>query len=238
MKILSVFLTIFSNILLIAIFLYIIILIIKNNYLFLIALRNVFRNKRRSLITILAISVGAIAIIMFGGFVNDSFYGLRESTIRSQLGHLQIAKKGFKEFNNSDPINYKLYNFGEVKTAIENDPQLKDKIEGIMAEVNFSGLISTGDTSEVFMARGVDIEIDRVFSSFDVVTNGKKLLKDDKGKALLGTILAKNLGAKMASFLNVPFQERRPPTVSETLSAVSSAIQSAAEKEMEKQKKV
>lgn len=48
----------------------------------------------------------------------------------------------------------------------------------------------------------------------------------------------KTIGARIAGFLNVPFQERRPPTVSETLSAVSSAIQGAAEKEMEKQKKV
>lgn len=47
----------------------------------------------------------------------------------------------------------------------------------------------------------------------------------------------KTIGARIANFLNVPFQERRPSTVSETLSAVSSAIQSAAEKEMEKQKK-
>lgn len=48
----------------------------------------------------------------------------------------------------------------------------------------------------------------------------------------------KTLGARIASFLGVPFQERRPPTVRETLSAVSSAIQNAAEKEMEKQKKL
>ena len=31
----------------------------------------------------------------------------------------------------------------------------------------------------------------------------------------------KTLGARIATFLGVPFQERRPPTVSETLSAVS-----------------
>lgn len=41
----------------------------------------------------------------------------------------------------------------------------------------------------------------------------------------------KNIGARIAIFLGVPFQERRPPTVSETLSAVSSAIQNVAEKE-------
>lgn len=48
----------------------------------------------------------------------------------------------------------------------------------------------------------------------------------------------KNLGARIAGFLGVPFQERRPPTVSETLSAVSSAIQNTAEKEMEKRKEL
>lgn len=44
----------------------------------------------------------------------------------------------------------------------------------------------------------------------------------------------KTTGARIASFLNVPFQERRPPTVSETLSAISSAVQSVTVKEMEK----
>ncbi len=48
----------------------------------------------------------------------------------------------------------------------------------------------------------------------------------------------KTLGAKIATFLGVPFQERRPPTVDETLSAVSSAIQSVAEKEIKKQKNI
>jgi len=45
----------------------------------------------------------------------------------------------------------------------------------------------------------------------------------------------KTLGAKIANFLGVPFQERRPPTVDEILSTVSSAIQDATEKEIEKQ---
>ncbi|OHD13882.1 MAG: hypothetical protein A2086_15185 [Spirochaetes bacterium GWD1_27_9] len=206
MKYLGIFLDIFSNILLAGVFIYLIVLIIKNNYLFLIALRNVFRNKRRSLITILAITVGVLAIILFGGFVNDTFHGFREANIRSQLGHLQIAKKGYKEFNSRDPINYKMYNFQEIKDAILNDPQLKNKIEGIMPEINFSGLISTGDTSEVFMARGIDIESDRIFSSFDTVVKGKKLLKGEKGKVVIGNVLAQNLSAKVGDSLTTMVQ--------------------------------
>jgi hypothetical protein len=46
----------------------------------------------------------------------------------------------------------------------------------------------------------------------------------------------KTLAMRVANFLGVPFQERRPPTVSETLSAVSSAIQNAAKKEIDQRK--
>jgi hypothetical protein len=48
----------------------------------------------------------------------------------------------------------------------------------------------------------------------------------------------KTIAIRVANFLGVPFQERRPPTVSETLSAISSAIQNAAEKEKEKEKEL
>lgn len=46
-------------------------------------------------------------------------------------------------------------------------------------------------------------------------------------------ITERSLGARIANFLNIPFQERRPPTVSETLSAIQQTVQ----KEIEKQKK-
>lgn len=44
-------------------------------------------------------------------------------------------------------------------------------------------------------------------------------------------------GQRIANFLGVPFQEKRPPTVSESLSTIQSAIQNAVQKEIEKQKK-
>ena len=60
-----------------------------------LAIRNVFRNRRRTLITLSAMGLGAAAIIVFGGFVNYIYIGVRESTIRSQVGHIQLYRKGF-----------------------------------------------------------------------------------------------------------------------------------------------
>ena len=55
-----------------------------------IAARSVFRNRRRTVITFLSIIFGWVAIIVFGGFVDYSMWGVREGTIRSSRGHLQI----------------------------------------------------------------------------------------------------------------------------------------------------
>ena len=60
-----------------------------------LAIRNVFRNRRRTVITVAAMGFGAAAIIVFGGFVNSIYLGVRESTIRSQVGHIQLYRKGF-----------------------------------------------------------------------------------------------------------------------------------------------
>ncbi len=176
-------------------------LFIKERYLFSISFRNVFRNPRRSLITITAIAVGVIAIIVFGGYINSQFWGLRESTIRSQTGHFQIYKKGFNEFAVKKPYDYRLVDFKAVTELLQNDPIIGNAIEVIVPEVQFSGLISTGDNSTGFLGRGIDPDSDNIISSFDIMKNGMKLKGDEKGRAVLGAALATTLDAKIGDSL-------------------------------------
>ena len=74
-----------SNVAAAGVLLFLLYLALFDRYTPAIALRNVFRNVRRSTVTIIAIVLGTAAVIVFGGFINDLYYGLRESTIRSQL---------------------------------------------------------------------------------------------------------------------------------------------------------
>jgi len=71
------------------------------------------------------------------------------------------------------------------------------------------------------------------------LNNGKQIPLNSQGSSIIRImgkqiIVEKKIGTKIANFLNIPFQEKRPPTLKETLSVVQSAIQSAAEKEMQK----
>ena len=56
----------------------------------LLAFRNVFRNRRRTLMTLLMVGGGVAGLLLVGGFFAFMFRGLRESTIRNGLGHIQI----------------------------------------------------------------------------------------------------------------------------------------------------
>src|SRR5215469_15217540 len=60
-----------------------------------LAFRNVFRNKRRTTMTLLVVAGGVAGLLLVGGFFSFMFWGLRESTIRNGLGHLQIYNANF-----------------------------------------------------------------------------------------------------------------------------------------------
>ncbi|HIH2672159.1 TPA: ABC transporter permease, partial [Burkholderia cenocepacia] len=57
-----------------------------------LAFRNLLRNRRRSSTTLLAMVVGLTAILLFGGYARDINYGLQTSYVR-QGGHLQIQHR-------------------------------------------------------------------------------------------------------------------------------------------------
>ena len=200
---------IFSDVLLVLIIAGLAVFFFMNRYLFNIAVRNIFRNTRRSIITILAIAIGNIGIIIFGGFISYTYYGLRESTIHSQLGHFQIYKKGYSEYGMVDPMKYKLYNFKEIKQTIMNDEVLKPLVEGVLLEVNFSGLVTAGTNSSSFLGRGVDPDVDRLLSSFDQLKSGNKLVSGDSEVVTTGYLLKKALGANDGDDLTILTQTNK-----------------------------
>ena len=55
-----------------------------------IALRNLSRHRRRTLLSLLVIAAGAVAVILTAGFIRFSFDGLREALIHGGLGHLEL----------------------------------------------------------------------------------------------------------------------------------------------------
>jgi putative ABC transport system permease protein len=157
-----------------------------------LALRNVFRNRRRTLITLAAMGFGAAAIIVFGGFVNAIYWGVRESTIRSQVGHIQLYRQGFSEKGNLAPFDYLIRDYAALRDALQKIEHVKT----VTARLGFSGLVSTGDTTTSFVGAGVDPEGEADLSSLALIVDGHDLASRQPRGVTMGVGLARGFGVK------------------------------------------
>ena len=161
--------------------------------------RNIFRNRRRTAITVLSIVVGFAAMACFGGFIEFSFEGLRESTIRTRLGHLQIYAHGYSQHRVSDPESVLISRPDEVMARIAELPG----VAAVTPRLSFSGLGSTGSATVNVSVVGVDPEGEEEFSDFETLVAGRPLEPGDPEAGLIGEELRNGLGAEVGDWVTV-----------------------------------
>ena len=171
-----------------------------------LAIRNVFRNKVRSLVTLAAIAFGCISLIVAGGFFEDTFLQMREGVIHSHLGHIQVYTKGYLEKGSARPFDYMIENPDEIKKLISSIEHVKL----VTPRITFSGLLSTGENTIAVIGQGVNPEGEQVISVIETVKGqntgvaiqaGENLSQSDMYDVILGRGLAKAIGSKVGDFV-------------------------------------
>ncbi len=178
--------------------------------IFKFALRNIFRHKARSLITLSTIIFGCIALIFVDGFFDDTLHQMRDGYINAQTGHLQVYKSGFNRYGRIDPDKYYIDNYKEVMRAIGQIPE----VESITPRVQFSGIISTGENSIAFFGQGINPHFEKTipveeasdlkklydsngrYAGWAMIDSGKGLDDRDQYSAILGRGLASTMDVK------------------------------------------
>lgn len=107
--------------------------------IFTLALRNLLRNRRRSLTTILAMVVGLVAILVFGGYRSNIIYGMETGFVQSS-GHLQIQKKNYYLEGTDNPTAYGISDYQKIVDAVKSDPELKSMLTVVTPSLQLGGL--------------------------------------------------------------------------------------------------
>src|SRR5262249_47077074 len=107
-----------------------------------LAVRNVARQRVRTLLTLFAIVLGVMGLILAGGFIEDVFVQMGEATIHSQLGHLQIYRKGYRQYGLQRPLAYLI---DDPPSIVRDATELADP-QDILLRLNFPALLSNGKT--------------------------------------------------------------------------------------------
>ncbi len=171
--------------------------------LFYMAYKNLWRNRRRTLLTEISILFGVLVIIGSGNFINGMQRDWAQFEINSNTGAFQIEHRDYQDLRKSEPL----------KVTLENGTALVDKISkmpGVRAaygKLNFSGMVSSGLKSTFFDGRAIDVAGQRktLTQQSDLIVAGKPL-NDSTGGVILGADLADMLGIKIGDPVTIVVQ--------------------------------
>ena len=162
---------------------------------FRMAWRNVWRNKRRSVVTMAAITLALFVEILYSGLITGYMQGLEDDILDLEVGDIQVHAPGYQD----RPSIY---------TAIEDPDNLLERLDQVgypaSARLLTGGLAAAGDFSAGVSLRGINLDRDaQVTLIGEKMAQGRWLKASDVGRlgeertgVVLGRRLAKSLEAK------------------------------------------
>ena len=169
-----------------------------------LAFRNIWRQRGRTLLTLGVIVFGVVGLVLAGGFVADVFIQLREATIHSRLGHLQVYREGYASFGRRAPLDYLIEPSDELLSDLRQMPHVED----VMQRIEFSGLATAGGADLPIIGEGVEPDRESRLGTAIEITAGRQLGADDRYGVLIGLGVAQAMhlapGDGLTLLVNTP----------------------------------
>ena len=155
------------------------------------AIRNILRQKRRSILTGLSMMVGFFLAVVFIGWADGAYNGIIKKFTSNRLGHIQIHEKTYLD----RPSLYKTIN------NIQEIEQSLDSIKYVNAwapRLYSAGLVSVAEKSAGVQIIGIDPEKESKTTHFEnKITQGRSFSPSQAHEAILGKGLAEILHAEL-----------------------------------------
>ncbi|MGQ1889423.1 ABC transporter permease [Thermophagus sp. OGC60D27] len=157
-----------------------------------IAWRNLWRNKRRTFITVSSIFFGVIFSALMGSMQEGSYQKMIENVVKFYAGHAQIQHRDYPDHQS---INNSFVPSDSLLAKLNRHSQL----DMVVPRLESFALASSGEQTEGILVMGIDPEKeDRMTALAKKVVSGTYL---ETSGALVGADLATNLGLEVGDTL-------------------------------------
>lgn len=150
-----------------------------------LAWRNIWRNKKRSLITITAIVVAVFLSITMRSLQLGMYDNMIGNVVGSFSGYIQVHSNGFWDEQIID-------NAFEANSELLKKVEATNGVSNVIKRVQSGSLSSSGDLSKFVFITGIEPEKEKLLTNWE-----KRLLK---GKLIVDSSKTINIGKGIASF--------------------------------------
>jgi len=166
------------------------------------AWRNIWRNPRRTFLTICAITFAAVLLVFMLSLQFGSYETMINTSVKISTGHLQVQAE---KYHQKKSIRFVIPEPQKIADILDQIPEV--------AAYTFRGqafaLISSRDRTYGVAITGIDPQKEAGVSRLkDLVREGSFLSADDASQAVVGRLLAKNLRVAIGDELTLLGQGR------------------------------
>jgi ABC-type lipoprotein release transport system permease subunit len=180
-----------------------------------LAWRNIFRNKRRTIIAGIAIGVGLAALIFSDAVVRGMKRQMIHSATAAYMGEGQIHRRGFRL---TQDVEQTIVHPEEVVSALEKEPAL----EAFALRAESVGMITSPANVSSAMVVGIDPEKEKLLSRVDDnIRQGFFFEGSNARDIVIGSDLADLLEVSLGDRLVVTVSQARSGDLSQDLFRVS-----------------
>lgn len=162
-----------------------------------LAWRNVFRNKRRTLLSGLAIGIGLASLIVADGVILGMEQSMISMATDTLLGQGQIHEKDFRKTLEVERV---INDYPAVAAALEKEPTIRSFSPRTLS---YAMLTSPANVESIILY-GIEPEKERTITKIsDAILKGSFLSSADPQKIVIGSKLADNLEVEVGDRLVV-----------------------------------
>ena len=183
--------------------------------LWVIAYRDLLRNRRRSFLTLLAVALGLALLILMSGYIAGVVDDALQNSIRLQTGHVQLRAPSYA----AEQLSLAWKDLLAEPETLAAQAQALDGVQAATPVLWAGGILNTADETVGLKIYGIDVNSAFYAPIRETLGAGAFLAADDRSGVLMGQRLADSLGLSVDDKVNLTVinANGQPDTASFTL---------------------
>ncbi|GAB6100729.1 ABC transporter permease [Halanaerocella petrolearia] len=176
------------------------------SYLWTLATKNLFRNKLRTTISVIAIAFAVMIVVVLRGLIIGMVDSMFQLHIQYDAGHIKIINQEYEQKEKLLSLNYPVNGFD--KKGINKMQAELNKVKGVketIPRIKFGAAVSTEDDMVTMMGWGVNPKKEVQFTDIKSYLTKGRMIGRGKKEIIAGTKLLDKLGAKVGDKVTIVY---------------------------------